>query len=308
MKWLFVDHACHRRTHSADFFLDVLRKSFEVFEHYYDRFYETGTHSVVQDFDGVISWEFLISRNRFFVPGKRNVFVPMYDNEWASRWQWRRISWSGIGVISFCDKVSAHARKCGVSNLLDVRFFPNPKDFPQEPGDSKRVFLWERGDVTRAMAERLFPAEKGYVFDVKGANEFLSCEDYLARIAKCGIVIAPRRKEGIGMVFLEAMAMGKCVVAHNDATMNEYIKDGAAGILFDADAPHEIDSGAISCVRSNMQIAAAAFHAKWLSDREKINDFIAAQPICALPFVVRLKLALAYPLFLVEGAKNRFFH
>ena len=232
MKWLFIDHEYHKRTGSAKFFLDILRKSFVVDEHYYDRYYRTRVEKVVADYDGVIIWEFPLSRNNFFFRGKRNVFVPMYDNEWASYWQWKRIAWSGMGVISFCDKVTAHAKRCGVKNILDVRYFPNPSDFPQKKGESKRVFLWERGDISEDTVKKLFPPELGYTFDVKKGDEFLSCEEYLSRIAACEIVVAPRRKEGIGMAFLEAMAMGKCVVAHNDATMNEYIKDGVNGILF----------------------------------------------------------------------------
>lgn len=37
--------------------------------------------------------------------------------------------------------------------------------------------------------------------------------------------------KGIGMFFREAMAIGKCVVANNDATMNEYIKNGETALV-----------------------------------------------------------------------------
>lgn len=35
MKLLFIDHECHKKTRSAEFFLSVLRKAFDVVEHYY---------------------------------------------------------------------------------------------------------------------------------------------------------------------------------------------------------------------------------------------------------------------------------
>ena len=302
MKLLFVDHECHRKTRSAEFFLEILRKGFDVKEHYYSNHYRTESGEEALGNDIIVSWEFLVSRRKFFFFGKRNVFVPMYDNEWANYWQWKRIAWSGMAVVSFCQKVSDHTRRCGVKNILDVRYFPGPAEFPHAAGNPKRVFLWERGDIGRAVAEKLFPPSAGYVFDVKRADEFLDRDAYLHRISRCGIVIAPRRKEGIGMVFLEAMAMGKCVVACDDATMNEYITHGENGILFAPDAPKPVDEAMVRHVLENIGHSAAEFRARWLMDREKINSFIANQQPCRPTFGCRLKLALAYLLFLIEGA------
>ena len=301
MKLLFIDHECHKKTRSAEFFLAVVRKAFEVVEHYYSQYYRTGAQKVAKDCDIAVIWEFPISRWRFFFPGKRNVFVPMYDNEWASYWQWKRIAWSGMGVISFCDKVTEHARRCGVTNILDVRYFPDPDSLPKEKGDPKRVFLWERGEINRSVAEIMFPPSDGYVFDVKGSDDFLSREVYLERISKCGTVIAPRRKEGIGMVFLEAMAMGKCVAANDDATMNEYIKDGENGILFSIDRLAPIGEEKIARVRVNVDGSAARLRARWRRDAERINDFLFKQQPCVPSFANRMKLTLSCPLFLAEG-------
>lgn len=301
VKFLFIDHECHKKTQSAEFFLEVVRRRFSVDEHYYANYYKTGANNAISGYDGAIVWEFPIARNKFYFPGKANVFVPMYDNEWASFWQWKRIAWSGMGVISFCDKVSVHASRCGVKNILDVRYFPDPTAFPQVQGDPKRVFLWERGEIDRATAERLFPPSQGYVFDVKKADEFLDREAYLERLSKCGIVIAPRRKEGIGMAFLEAMAMGKCVVANNDATMNEYIKNGANGILFSADHAEPVPSEAISRAMAGVGASATRLRLRWLADAGKINDFIATQRPCRPSLLNRVKLALSYPLYLLEG-------
>ena len=301
MRLLFIDHECHRKSGSAEFFLEVLGKAFDVKNLYYSRFYHTGAASVAKDYDISMMWEFLISRRNFFFRGKKNVFVPMYDNEWGSYWQWKRIAWSGMGVISFCGKVSEHARRCGVKNILDVRYFPDPASLPRENGDPKRVFLWERGEIDRYVAERLFPPSEGYVFDVKRADEFLERDVYLQRMAKCGIVIAPRRKEGIGMAFLEAMAMGKCVVAHNDATMNEYIVNGENGILFDENDPKPVSDITVSHVLKRVNISAAELRAIWLLDKDKIVDFVGGQAPSSPSVANRLRIALTYPLYLAEG-------
>ena len=301
MKLLFIDHECHRKTGSAEFFLEVIRKAFDVKEHYYSKCYRTGSKLEANDCDVAVIWEFPISRWRFFFHGKCNVFVPMYDNEWASYWQWKRIAWSGMGVISFCDKVTKHARRCGVANILDVRYFPDPAGLPNDRGDPKRVFLWERGEIDRSVAETLFPPSDGYAFDIKGAGEFLSRDAYLERMSKCGIVIAPRLKEGIGMVFLEAMAMGKCVVAHDDATMSEYIKNGENGILFNANDPKRIPNVEVSRVLENVRKYAAEMHARWLHDKNEISRFISEQVPCSPSFINRVKSGMALLLYLIEG-------
>lgn len=305
MKLLFIDHECHKKTRSAEFFLEVIRKAFDVTEHYYSRCYRTESTKTVKGFDTAVIWEFPISRKDFFFHGKKNVFVPMYDNEWGSYWQWKRIAWSGMGVISFCDKVSKHARHCGVANILDVRYFPDPDSLPHETGDPKRVFLWERGEICESVAKSLFPPSEGYIFDIKKDKEFLERHAYLARMAKCGVVIAPRLKEGIGMAFLEAMAMGKCVVAANDATMNEYIRHGETGILFTPGAERPVDKTIVAAVRKNIPATSEKFRARWLADREKINYFIAEQKLCKPSFVSMIKITLSYPVFLLEGAWHK---
>ena len=214
-----------------------------------------------------------------------------------------RREWDGRRLVLREGERARTAVRC--ENLLDVRYFPDPSTLPQTAGDSKKVFLWERGGVSRERAETMFPASDGYTLVVKGAHEFLPREEYMRKLASCGIVVAPRRKEGIGMAFLEAMAMGKCVVAHNDATMNEYIVDGESGILVDFDAPERIAFSRVEKVREGVATAVARHWARWRDDAQKIAPFIAALPPCRPSWRQRLKIALEYPLYLAEGALLR---
>ena len=112
------------------------------------------------------------------------------------------------------------------------------------------------------------------------------------------------------MAFIEAMAMGKCVVAHNDATMNEYIKDGVNGILFDADRPIAIAESQILSVHSNIHAIKEQWYGVWLEDMKKISNFIFTQKPCAPSFLNRVKISLSYPMYLIEGVwsilKNKF--
>jgi glycosyltransferase involved in cell wall biosynthesis len=59
--------------------------------------------------------------------------------------------------------------------------------------------------------------------------------------------MAPRRYEGIGMAFLEAMAMEMCVVAENQSTANEYILSGKNVILYGGDRIHFFPHRKVLC-------------------------------------------------------------
>ena len=73
---------------------------------------------------------------------------------------------------------------------------------------------------------------------------YLPDEEYRALLSEPGVYIAPRFTEGIGMSFLEALAAGKFVVAHKDATMDEAIDDGVTGRLVDMRNPMPIQLSA----------------------------------------------------------------
>ena len=93
-------------------------------------------------------------------------------------------------------------------------------------------------------------------------------------IRQKGIYVAPRDLEGIGMSFLEAMAMGKAVIAVDNPTMNEYIEDGKTGYLFDLKNPKKIDLSNIEQVQKNAFDFMREGRKKWEKDKEKIIDFI----------------------------------
>lgn len=305
MKILFIDHETHLKTNSTAFLVDLLKKRFNVVCHYYKKHYRANCREKARKCDLLLIFEFPLSRRKFFAYGKKNVFVPMYDNEWQSFWQWKRIAWSGMGVISFCGKVSGHARRCGVDNLLDARYFPDAaaENLPMGRGETKKVFAWERNDSANEALSGLFPGKLGYEISLKRKGEFTGRAEYLEDLSKHGIFAAPRKKEGIGMAFLEAMAMEKCVVAFDDATMNEYITDGRNGILFgNGRGVRPVDAATARAISENMAAHNKVFLQRWMEDKERILDFVAAQKACRPPLLNRIKIFLSYPLFLAEGA------
>lgn len=325
---LLVDHVCHRTTKSFDFLADLLRRSFEVEVFYYDAHYRVRLPAdKVAWADAIVYLEFLPSRFRIAEPGKRCVFVPMYDNEWGSRWQWRRIADSGMAVLSFCGRISEHARRCGVKNLLDVRFALPPSP---APGDPRVAVLWDRGQVGLEQVGRLFdPADLDKLVVVRRPEsgqppapipeafreayhvelhegDFLPDEEYRALLSEPGVYIAPRFKEGIGMTFLEALAAGKFVVAHRDATMDEYVEDGVDGRLVDMWSPTRITLPETS-VETRLERSRQR-HERWKEDEPRIFSFLLDSenlPPCKSPWTARS--VLRYFLFAFEGIRMRLF-
>ena len=329
-KLLLVDHSCHAATRSVHFLHDILSKRFDFSVHYYNQAYRPELPPARRStYDFLAFFEFLPGRLNLFYPNTRSVFFPMYDNEWGSTWCWRRIALTGMPIVSFCSRVTHFAKQHGVRDVLDVKFFPDPKKYTGMQGDPRILLLWERGQMNFSVVKALFaPGAMKEILLLRHPEEnithpelsdsdiaqynvkiietgFLPREHYLDLIRSAGTVIAPRRKEGIGMVFLEAMAMKKCVITHRDATMDEYVKHGSNGLLFDMEKPSRIDIADILRIHENIPDP-APYYDTWLSDREKICSFIQETPRLSLSKKARLLYYIYYLFFVIETVKLKF--
>jgi hypothetical protein len=187
----------------------------------------------------------------------RLVWLPMWDAVWHLPQTWWNALPKSLKIVAFSQAVAQRARAAELS-VLEVQYFKNPADFAPVAWDGERVlYYWNRrGLVGPAFLERMcaalkidrllfrpdidpqvdagarytLPARLGST-TVEHIETTASREDYWKRIAPANIVIAPRLHEGAGMVFLEALARGCAVFAHNAPTMSEYIEHGANGVL-----------------------------------------------------------------------------
>ncbi len=252
-KILFIDLSSHQNTLSTIFLMDLLRTRYEVTVRYVSSRHDPNmpTRKEVSEYDGIVYLQFSPSvwRAKFF--HKPQIYVPMYDNETYNYAKWLRIKLDGGRVISFTDKEGGVLRLLGLK-VLDVRYYTPKREF--HPGSVRRLFLWDRGYVQLEKIMKLFKPsdldeivyrcqkskgayyqrlgqEFGFNVKIVPTEQYLGREEYLKIFYDCGIFVAPRLKEGIGMSFLEGTALGKCVIAHDDATMNEYLTNNETGIL-----------------------------------------------------------------------------
>jgi glycosyltransferase involved in cell wall biosynthesis len=128
----------------------------------------------------------------------------------------------------------------------------------------------------------------------------LSADQYVSLLGRHNIFVAPRRKEGIGMAFLEAMAMGQCVIAAKDATMTEYIVHGENGLLFDPDRAEQIDLDHFGEIGRNSRQSARDGWIKWNSSIPELRGFLTSSNKSSLPrssvFLSYLQTGLCFDL------------
>ena len=107
------------------------------------------------------------------------------------------------------------------------------------------------------------------------------------------------------MSFLEALAAGKIVVAHKDATMDEAVEDGVNGRLVDLRNPPRIVLPATDPA-TRLAKAEERF-ARWKKDEERILAFFASivnNPSCLSPWTIHS--VVQYVRFLFEGIRMIF--
>jgi hypothetical protein len=252
----------------------------------------------------------------------------MYDSAVHSpRLFWDVLSATGVDIISFCRALSAIARSHGI-RVSDYVYYPDPSRLPHKKygGLGARVFFWDRGylqfDLLRACLDPrqvretvvrrapnpdLVPSRitdrDRRDFKVRVVDDIPGRRAYLDLLATCNVFFAPRRYEGIGMTFLEAMAMGLAVVAVDSPTMNEYIRDRDNGFLVDADHPRHIDLSTCGAVGERALASVRRGHADWVvSTRTIAADVLSARPGTG-PSSRRLE-ALAALLTAAERAKS----
>lgn len=163
-----------------------------------------------------------------------------------------------VRVVAFSSVVEKMAMELGLE-VIRLMYYPNPDEFIPTTFEGERTMLyWNRtGLFYKAFIMQLcrvlqidmlifrsqidpridqsayyeLPKQIGRT-RVETHATLTSYEEYQMLLRRTHIFIAPRRIEGVGVAFLEAMASGCCVIAYDDVTMNEYIQHGYNGILF----------------------------------------------------------------------------
>lgn len=304
-KLLFIDHAFHKKTRSADFFIDIVKQGFEV-EVYYltpESKPDMDVLKAATGSDVVLLWQMDFLAPVFVAMGKPTIVIPMFDGSGGMpplHWLFA----NRARFFNFSLRLNEQIRLAGGKTQL-LRYFPPAVPESELPRfDRLSAFFWQRRPdhgIDFAYVEKLLgheldefhvhnapdipgsfrtevPADAPYAYSE--SRWFADGREYNARLAKANVFVAPRVAEGIGMALLEAMAHGMLVLAHDAPTNNEYISNWLNGVLFNAHqapAPMAIRGQAAQMARLAWQTVVDG-HKQWLASHQAILEWIDQAP------------------------------
>ena len=295
-KLLFIDYQFHKKTKSTMFLLEILEEYFDISYCYCSlqgKCLETDAYCK-DAFDCAVFFQ--IFPNNYLIDKlqvKTLVFFPMYDSSiTVSNAEW--LSLKNVLIINFSRSLFEKLINLGL-NAKYIQYFPKPQKFDAW-GSDENVFFWQRTkDIHINYLIRLLDCEKvkkihihksldpGHYFIPPKIMEGYKYEystwldskyELNSIIMQSAYYISPRLTEGIGMSFLDAMALGRCVIAPNYPTMNEYIISGETGILYEYNNPNKIICDDVRKIQKNaLDYIAEGYH-HWQSVRHEIIEWI----------------------------------
>lgn len=304
----FIDHSYKKLTNSSGFFVDRLKEDFAV-KVFWDESWAGGPrvdlrHISEGSFDILILFQ---QMNCYTIEEMLSlkcsvILIPMYDAD-GSRPDlfWRK--YRKFKFINFSKTLHMRLLNLGIESFY-CQYFPTPLPElmckkKQEFTELKGFFWQRRSEITWKGIRKLIgqakftkihihtatdppgykivlPTREDYAhYGITTSDWFAAKAEYLKEVAECQVFFAPRLYEGIGMAFIEAMAMGKCVVAPNNPTMNEYIIDGYNGLLFSPEDLRPLDFSKIEEICSNAGQYIAEGFTLWPANLQQMIKFIA---------------------------------
>ena len=311
----YIDHSFHKKTESTDFLRDILREHFDVID-IWDESWNGGASPSVeyinsQNFDHVLFFQSLLPIRELKKIKAKIIWVPMYDGVIGrGKSFWMELSTIKIKIISFSNALSVKLKENSL-DVINVKYFPNPNNFKKVLDFSgKKIFFWQRTKLSVLNVKKIigkqkidqlilkldpdpghkpiFPSEYDIKkYNIKIIQGFLSKGEYMKMLSGSNIFVSPRKFEGIGMSFIEAMAMGLAVIAFDNPTMNEYITHNKNGYLFHSRWKRKIDLSNFEEVGENAREYCEDGFKDWENDKSKIIEFINSKykPAIKLDFI-----------------------
>ncbi len=303
-KLLWIDHEFHKKTKSTLFLEQLLESEFEISKIYLK---ENNQKLSLKDFtrkddlyfDVVLLFQLFPERQSMdlLISYKKGIFIPMIDGYPSfhdSFWS----EYRDFEILSFCRYLNELIKNYGITDTEYIQYFPNPKEI-KNWGSLKECFFWKRrGEINLQTIEKVL-GEKISIVQLNkskdpGVLDFVGTSKQYKilevpwfhdhalvdrKIQESKFYFAPREFEGIGQAFLNAMNLGRIVVAPDNPTMNEYIKDGETGFLYNLHNPQEIsfENKSLLRIQENIKSYMNEGYKSWLNKTPGLKDWIASE-------------------------------
>lgn len=298
----FVDLAFHQRTKSTLELIEVFQRHFQV-DIYWDSGILDFQQIAKQRYDTVVFFQKMYGTRKLDSLNAKNIiFIPMYDDVMGiTDAYWRQFG--QVKFLNFSKMLHEKLLQLGLKSRYIQYYVPAPK-LPNPVTSFKGLsgFFWQRTNYIRWSTIKILiqnvSIEKfhlhsavdppNHIFekpsdeDIKKygitiSDWFPGKEAYLTLVDSAKLFFAPRPFEGIGMSFLEAMAMGKCVIAPDLPTMNEYIQDGENGLLYDPKKPVPLDFSQADQIGMKARVSSEEGYRTWKEAEKGLIQFITDQ-------------------------------
>lgn len=301
MKIAYIGHSHHRLTESTQFLIRFLlsKSQLQIFWEEPKVFgisQKTINELTKGEFDSIIFFQVFPNIFQLHLIKHFNItLIPMFDScVHQATWYWK--IYSCCKIISFSNTLT---KKMNHGNILNVKYFPEVKIKNNNLKKNLYAFFWQRtnfvswesvkNSIDMGAFDKIYlhavadPGQKPTLpsqedqtnYNISISQWFKNKSEYEKILDKCDVYFAPRKYEGIGMSFLEAMAKGKCVIAPNFATMNEYITNNVNGILYDIKAEFiKIDIETVNRLGKQALTTIVEGRQKWLLQQEEIFNFL----------------------------------
>jgi len=299
MRAAFIGVTYHfRYTKSSQFFIDVLREAWGEVEVMSSEwrwvFLPRGPR-----FDVAIFWQhFPEPWELGILPADRIVLVPMQDDCPHDREFWK--PYLGCRVLCFSRTLAELLEGWG-HEVHRVQYFPPvPAQAVAWPDEAPRAFFWPRKpDLVWRHVEPLLaaaswkaiqyhrtendawadPGSAAERYPLEFSSWYPTKEAFAQDLVRNQVYFAPRRSEGIGLSFLEALGLGMAVVAVDSSTMNEYIVSGVSGHLYDPEHPVPPDWSQAPQWGAAARRSFVEGRARWLEGIPRLVNFLATGPV-----------------------------
>lgn len=248
------------KTCSSVFFPDLLKKYFDVELCMIKDDSNLDENKINNSiYDSVIFFQCEPDFSRFTC--KNIIFVPMYDTFGFTPARIKVLK--NIKLINFSKRLHIESLRYGISSFY-IQYYPEIKKDKILNIDRNRIFYWQRQKWDPYKLLKVFPedvASLGVNYinlhsteykDIKTEKEtfknaeviktswFENKEDLNKLLEQTKYYYAPRDKEGIGFSFIDALEKGCVIIAHNEGTMNEYIRNKKNGYIINFCRPKRI--------------------------------------------------------------------
>ena len=299
---LFIAPSFHKKTQSFTFLRDLLSKDCKVECYFVDlinkKHFEITEDIKKKSFDILVCHQFLPSASVLSrISFKKGVIVPMLDACPSVFKTEKWIPYLNFNIISFSKKLHNDLMKIGLRSKY-FQYFPQ-KQKVSSWGYNKSIFFWNRrSEISINLIHKLFsnykieklfwhfcpdpgqklsPPSGSMNWEINKSEWFDDKNALNELVSDCAFFIAPRTKEGIGMSFLEAMASGRCVVANDSPTMNEYITHGKTGLLYDIKKPKPLKINDLLKIQKNAYDFCQSGRERWEKESKNILKWMCEQ-------------------------------